>query len=402
MIIRDPESDGPAATVTLERDFLGEVGYEKDEGLLPYDNRSFLGYRLLQEFFCFPQKFLFFDVRGFERLAHSPSGRLDVIILLNEFSGRDRFPQLERSVNKETFLLGCTPAVNLFERHADSITVTETVTEYRVVADRYHETSTEVYSIESVISSRPDTEEIVQYEPFYSFRHSYVPKPRDAAFWIANRRDSFRKDDNGTEVYLALVDLGFRPTVPPAELLTLRVKCTNRDLPAKLPITGAVGEFEMTSGPMVRVRCRHRPTETVRPKYRRGLQWRLVSHLALNGLSIIEGREAFQELLKLYDFTDDPVIRRQIEGITSVTSSPHVARVTSDNGVVMCTGTRVEMEFDEDQFVGSSAFLMGGIIERFLALYSSVNSFSQLVAKSRQRKGLLKQWPPRPGEQILL
>jgi type VI secretion system protein ImpG len=122
----------------------------------------------------------------------------------------------------------------------------------------------------------------------------------------------------------------------------------------------------------------------------------------LNGLSIVEGREAFQELLKLYDFSDDPAVRRQIEGITSVSSKPHVARVTTENGIVMCTGTRVDMEFDEDQFVGGSAFLMAAVIERFLGLYSATNSFSQLFARSRQRKGLLKQWPPRAGDQTLL
>jgi type VI secretion system protein ImpG len=310
--------------------------------------------------------------------------------------------QLEKGVNAETFLLGCTPAVNLFERQADPIPITETDTEYRVVADTFNETSTEIYSIERVISSRPDSDEIIQYEPFYSFRHNYGGDTTQPTFWIANRRDSFRKDDKGTEVYLSLVDLGFRPTVPPTELLTLRVKCTNRDLPAKLPIVGVEGEFDMASGPMVRVRCRHRPTQTLRPEFRRGLQWRLISHLALNGLSIVEGREAFQELLKLYDFSDDPAVRRQIEGITSVSSKPHVARVTTENGIVMCTGMRVDMEFDEDQFVGGSAFLMAAVIERFLGLYSSTNSFSQLFARSRQRKGLLKQWPPRAGDQTLL
>jgi type VI secretion system protein ImpG len=116
----------------------------------------------------------------------------------------------------------------------------------------------------------------------------------------------------------------------------------------------------------------------------------------------MDGRDSFQEILKLYDFSDDPVVRRQIAGITSVSSAPHVARVTSENGPMLCLGTRVEVEFDEDQFVGTGAFMMASVLERFMGLYSSINSFSQLSAKTRQRKGLLKLWPPRAAEHVLV
>ncbi len=399
VLLRNPET---GAFSVIERNFIGEAGYGLDEGMFPYDSRSFLGYRLLQEYFCFPQKFLFFDVLGLQNRTAVSGGRLEIYILLSEFALRERLTQLEKGVNSETFLLGCAPVVNLFERRAEAISVSETETEYRVIGDRYHESSTEVYSIERVVSSRPDTEEIIQYEPFYSFKHTYLPQPKQSTFWIASRRNSLKKDDMGSEVYLSLVDLNFRPSAPPNELLTIRVTCTNRDLPARLPITGADDEFEMASGPMVRIRCRFRPTETLRPSLGNGLQWRLISHLALNGLSIVNGREALQELLQIYDFSDDPVVRSQISGITAVNSGPQVARIASENGPVMCMGTRVEMEFDEDQFVGTSAFLMACVLERFLGLYSATNSFSQLSAKTRQRRGLLKQWPPRSGDQILL
>jgi type VI secretion system protein ImpG len=392
-----------AVAAELAGNCLRDVGFGEDEGLLPYDDRSFLGYRLLQEYFSFPEKFLFFDVDGCDILSRGGwNGRFELIILLNEFGRRERLTVLERSVNADTFQLGCAPAVNLFQRQAEPIRVTEAETEYRVIADRYHETLTEIYSIDRVVSSRPNTEEVLEYQPFYSFRHSYVPEQDRTAFWIATRRPSFHKGDKGSEVYLSLVDLGFRPAAPPDELLTLRVTCTNRDLPAKLPFTGADGEFEMESGPMIHIRCRRRPTEAVRPVYRRGLQWRLISHLALNNLSIMDGREAFQEILNLYDFSDDPVVRRQIAGITGVSSAPHMARVTSENGSTLCLGTRVEIEFDEDQFVGTGAFLMASVLERFMGLYSSINSFSQLCAKTRQRKGLLKLWPPRAAEHVLV
>jgi type VI secretion system protein ImpG len=136
---------------------------------------------------------------------------------------------------------------------------------------------------------------------------------------------------------------------------------------------------------------------------RRGLQWRLISHLALNYLSVAEGgREALQEILKLYDFTEDPVIRKQITGIVDVSSGAQVARIISNHGISFVQGVRVNIEFDEAEFVGSSVFLFASVLEAFFGLYSCINSFSQLAARSKQRKGYLKQWQPRTGEQILL
>jgi type VI secretion system protein ImpG len=131
------------------------------------------------------------------------------------------------------------------------------------------------------------------------------------------------------------------------------------------------------------------------------LQWRLISHLSLNHLSIVEkGSEALREILRLYDFSDDAAIRRQIAGITGVTSRSSISRVTSDTGVAFCRGTDVTLEFDDDQYVGAGVFLLASVLQRFLGLYSAVNSFSRVTAKTR--KGVVKQWPPLAGEQILL
>jgi len=123
----------------------------------------------------------------------------------------------------------------------------------------------------------------------------------------------------------------------------------------------------------------------------------------LNYLSLVEdGREAFQEILKLYNFTGSAYSEKQIDGIASVSSGRHFARLVSENGVTFARGTRVEMEFDEDQFVGGGVFLFASVVERFLGEYVSLNSFSQLVARTRQRKEILKEWPPRAGQVILL
>jgi type VI secretion system protein ImpG len=390
-------------TAVLPAPSVRPVGFDREQGLLPYPHRSFLGYRLLQEYFSFPQKFLFFDVAGFNRIGRLPLGNaVQILLHISSFERKERLQLLEQKVSVETFQLGCTPITNLFDRLAEPIGVTQKDTEYPVIPDIHRRSSTEIYSVNKVTSTAPYLEKPREYVPFYSIRHSYSEDPAQG-YWYVNRRTSERTGDRGTEVYLSLVNSQFEAVRPPDESLTVHVTCTNRDLAGELPLTGSYGELSLEAGSLVRVRSLMIPTKTIRPLLRRGLQWRLISHLALNHLSIVQGgKEALQEILKLYDFTDDPVIRKQIAGIADLSSTPYVTRIVSEHGIVFVQGIQVDMEFDESEFVGSGIFLFASVLEAFFGLYSSINSFTQLKARSKQRKGYLKQWQPRSGEQILL
>jgi type VI secretion system protein ImpG len=379
------------------------VGFGRDEGMLPYPDRSFLGYRLLQEYFSFPSKYLFFDLVGFDKIPRSQIGEsFQLYFYLSAFERRERLQILQQNVDRETFQLGCTPIVNLFERLAEPIRLTHATTEYRVIPDIHRQPSTEVYAVDQVTSTAPYFESAQVYEPFYSVRHTYND-PQSRAYWYAGRRLSERKGDSGTEVYLTLVDMGFKPALPPVETLTVRITCTNRDLAGQLPFAGKFGELIFESGSLVRARCLMTPTKTVRPPLRRGLQWRLISHLALNYLSLVDGGIAsLQEILKLYDFTENPAIQKQISAIVALSSEPRMRRIVSEHGIVFAQGQQVKIEFDEDGFIGAGVFLFAAVLERFLALYTAINSFTQLTSTTRQRRGELKSWPPRSGEQILL
>ena len=393
-----PAHDG--AHAVLPASSLQQVGFREAEGMLPYSDRSFLGYRLLQEYFSFPEKFLFVDLKGIDRFSKSGFGAaFEILIYLRQPDQPHRLIALEQTVGADTFQLGCTPMVNLFDRIAEPIRITQTKAEYQIVPDQHRQSSTEIYSVDRVVSGNY-LEEVQTYEPFYSLRHG-VPDEAHKHFWYTHRRPSLRKNDNGTEVYISLVDLDFKPAVPPVEMLTAWVTCTNRDHASRLKLSGEFGELEPEGVVLVHARCLRKPTRTVRPPLRRGLQWRLISHLSLNHLSIVEkGSEALQEILRLYDFSDDPAIRRQIAGLIGVNSRSCISRVTSDTGVTFCRGTDVTLEFDEDQYVGTGVFLLACVLQKFLGLYSAVNSFSRVTAKTR--KGTLKQWPPLAGEQILL
>lgn len=403
VLLRYTEKGGKKQTIVLGRDAVREVGFVRDEALLPYADTSFQGYRLLQEYFCFPQKFLFIDVAQLDRLpkAQLPD-RVEIIFLIEEFQRQDRATFLESAVGKDTFQLGCVPVINLFEHSAEPIRVSHTKTEYPILPDVHAPLGMEVYSVNRVTSVTPYSEESKEYRPFYSFRHG-EEEGDDEAFWYATRRPSERNGDPGTDMFLALVDGDFKPSLPAVESITTHITCTNRNLPERLNLNGRWGELDLESSAIVRSRAIYGPTKPVRPPLRKGLQWRLISHLSLNHLSLVEGgADALREMLRLYETVASPSIARQIMGLTGLNSSRKMARIDTEHGFVFCQGVAIDTELDEEQFAGSGAFLLASILERFFGLYCAVNSFTQLRVTTRQRRGVVWEWAPRTGEQIVV
>jgi type VI secretion system protein ImpG len=381
----------------LNSEDITPVGFDRGEGLIPFPERSFPGYLLLSDYFCFPEKFLFLDVEHLSGLRNVRLGEeLDIWIYL------DKVAKPHMVVDERTFCLNAAPAVNLFKRIAEPIRVEQRKTDYRVVPDIRRLEATEVFNIDRVTAASNSTPGgYFEFRPFYSIRHHLEEEQEDRrAFWHSHRRPSGRKDDDGTEVYLSFTDLGLKPHDPGVEIVTVHLTCTNRDLPSRLPFGDPEGDFDMEmAAPVSKISSLIRPTPARRPSLGRDLQWRLISHLSLNHLSIIEGgEESLKEILRLYDLDQSPSTRQQIEGILSLQSQPVTKRV----GPSFCRGVRVTIGFDEEKFVGAGLFLFASVLERFLATYVSVNSFSQMVAKTLQRKEMLKEWPPRSGNRILL
>ena len=387
--------------VILPADAIKQVGFDETEALLPYTKRSFPGYRLLTEYFTFPHKFLFFDIHGVDRaIANKFGSHFDILIHLKDIT-----PPLA-PITKETFRMSCSPIINLFSRTADPIYLSNRKYEYQVIPDVHRQMTTEVYSVDDVITTDPRTNTTREFLPFYSLKHAYGEQ-MEKTFWYAVRRASQKPEDDGTEVYLSMVDMNFNPSVPAADVISVRTTCTNRDLPAQLPFGGKSSDFEVEGTALLsHVRCLTKPTETVRPPQRRAVQWRLISHLNLNPLSLVESREgkpeALQEILHLYNFGDSSATRQQILGITEIESRKVVRRIGGHIGAGFIRGLETSLTFDEQQFVGGGMYLFACVLERFLALYTTLNSFSQLVVKSEQKEGIVRRFQPRAGEQVLL
>ena len=141
----------------------------------------------------------------------------------------------------------------------------------------------------------------------------------------------------------------------------------------------------------------------MRPPLRENGVWRLISHLSLSHLSVTggtEGAEALKEVLRLYAFRDTPETTTAIEALMSVSSQPGTARAPGRMGA-FCRGLDVTLEFDPRAWQAGGLFLLASVLERFLALHATVNSFTRTRAVLRGRPGNAGSWPARSGTRVL-
>jgi type VI secretion system protein ImpG len=385
---------GAKMPVRLPAGSIMPVGFAPDQDLLPYPPNSHPAYRLLQEYFHFPEKFLFFDLHGLS--AHASESHFDVLFLLNQT------PRERLSIDRHLFVLGCAPIVNLFPRTTEPIRLDQRRLEYRLVPDIRRERTTEIHSILAVSGSSNPAEQTRHYEPFYSYRHTSERNAPGEAYWHARRVPTGREDMPGTELYLSFLDLNLDPGRAPDQAVFAHTLCTNRWLATELP-PGAKLQMEEV-GPAT-VSCLGKPTPPAYPPLGGPTAWQLVSNLSLNHLSLSSSPEslaALREILRVYCFSDRPDVLHQIQGIREIACRTVPFRIGFESWRGFCTGTEVTLTFDESQYAGSSALLFSSVLRHFLALYGSVNSFTQLVARRVNREEECKRWPPLAGEETLL
>ncbi len=391
----------------LEADTCRPIGFDEDEALLPRAPASFDGYRLLQEYFALPDRFLFVELGGLARPAARCTGQeMDIVLLL----GRSD-PTLSAGFAPDHLALFATPAINLFPKRSDRINLSTRAPEHHVVPDRTRPLDFEVFGIEAVEGYGTDGGLPMPFEPFYGV-HDRAASREHAAFYTLrreprppsakSRQRGARSSYLGHEVFVSLVDPEQAPVAPGLRQLGLELLCTNRDLPISMPVGKQHTDFTVAvSAPVAGVRVLVGPTVPRPCRTGRAVAWRFISHLGLNYLSLadsdrVRGAAALRELLSLYVPQANAVQARQLEGLVSVAASPMVARVPGAGPIAMGRGLEIALTIDESHFEGAGGIVLAAVLDRFFRKYVSINAFTQTVLRNPER-GEIKRWPVRFG-----
>ena len=408
-VVLQPPRRPAAWSELLPAASVAPVGYEDEQALLPTGLRGFQSYRLLQEYFAFPQRFLFFELGGLAApLQRHDGNEVDVFLLFDRADS-----MLDQAVDTNSLALHCAPAINLFTQRCDPIHVTSGRHDYQVVADRSHPADYEIIELNELSGHGIGVDSERSFLPLYTAFHTenrthaaYYTMHREPRLLSAEQlRNGARSGYVGSEVFVAIVDQREAPYSGDLRQLLPRALCSNRDLPLLKNLGGGTLMLDQTA-PVKSVRVLKGPSRPVSSLREGNSGWRLVNQLTLNHLSLLDvdaaqGAAALRELLSLYAVAGDAVAQRQIDGVRSVTMQSSVRRLPMPGPIAFGRGIRIDVEIEDFAFQGASAYLLGSVLEHFFARHVAINAFTETRLHSPGR-GEIRHWPPRCGARPLL
>ncbi|VVM36064.1 hypothetical protein PS663_00026 [Pseudomonas fluorescens] len=388
-------ADGQALSLRLGGDQVQPVGFSDEQALIPYPPNTFPGYRHLQEYFAFPDKYLFVDVKGLGVLRGLPDELLKQVhgvVVRFELDNPWREPQQPTLDNVKLY---CTPIVNLFKHDAVPIRLDGKQDEYLLIPGEYSRENASVFSVDSVTGWQPGGLGYQAFVPFESFEHDGDTRPSQSppSYSIRQRPSA---QHAGLETWL-----GFGGGLESdQQTLSIELTCTNHDLPRQLKVGDISQPCEQTpQGVSFRNICA--PTASFSPPLDQDFLWRLISNLSLNYLSLSD-INALKVILETYDlprYHDRQAQKASERRLGAMRSVSHVAIDRLHRGLPF-RGVRIDLTIDPQGFLGhGEVFVFASVLNEFFALYASLNAYHELRVISTQ--GDVYLWPPRMGQQPL-
>jgi type VI secretion system protein ImpG len=357
---------------------ISPVGLEDNESLFPYPTSVHKGFRLLQEYFSFPDKFYGFDVTIPESVLLS--GEFCLYIPMNH--------DVSIRVAAGNFSLFSVPAINLFPNLSEPLRLDHKQVEYCLVSDYRRYRSHEIYTIEKMVAVDTTNNDEIEIKEFFSCDHGFGGKIFPL-LWKSRRKKSYLKDALGDDVHISFVDLDFNPQFPADKIFYAHTLCTNRYAAEQIPVNGLL-QIEI-SVPAKQIYCADRPT-IQKPCIKSGeILWKLVSVLSLNSVSFSpEGISKLKEVLNVFADITRSNIAEEVDSIVSMNSSIVTRRIHDQVWNGFARGSNIEILFDE--YIPNMGLPLSMVIAKFLSTYTAINTFTEVSVKNVSKNGVLKRW----------
>lgn len=382
-----------------------QIGFDDKEALLPNEVRSFRGYRLLTEYFACPERFFFVGIDGLAKAFATATESVDVVFLFSR-----SVPTLSGALTPSNFRLFASPAINLFEMQCGRVQIKPYEHEYHVIPDRTKPLDFEVFRLLDVKAFARDNADSQTVAPLYAFG-ALLYDWRNAMFYatklkprrLSTREQRIRRTNDyvGTETWLSLTAPGTPALIDGIHEVAIRALVTNRELPETLTFRGD-NHFTVTGLPVAKVSVIRAPTRPRPPLGLSDAAWRVIGHLTPNYATLVGQPGGDPSLLRdhlaLYGRQDDASSRKQIDGVMSVTSKMVSRRVPGRDRMAIASGHHIDFKLDDGAFDRARMFVFSAVLERFLAEFATINTFTECAFES-PLEGVFAKWPPRIGRQ---
>lgn len=369
------------------------IGFGENEATLPYPQGAFHGFRIMQEYFSCPEKFMYVRISGLEGFADIQADGFDLTFEMDR-----RFPETSR-LSADLFALNATPAINLFETEGQALMVSHDRSEYPIRAIGSAEARS-VHTIETVTGWVQGSGQRVDYEPFESFRHDPANEGRSKLYFRTQIRPSVL--GSGVDHYLSFVTRLDEIGVPETETVSVSLTCSNGALASRHGI-GSVDQPTSTTPAKLDMTNITPILSEVPPPLDDNILWTLIANLARNFASLIDV-DALRTVVGAYDFRANADKQAAQQRDLLLRSFQSFERKGID---IVIRGRPVRafelaLKVSEGQMGGEGEmYLFGTILDQFLKSYASINSLHRFAITGTDTNTTYR-WSPKWGEAAAL
>ncbi len=370
-----------------------DIEYNGDDySILPYSKQSFKGFRILQEYFAFPEKFFFIDIYGLNKFnATGDSRQIEIKLNFSKKILRENLPDVKN------FALNCAPIVNLFSRPTEEVSVTQRLPEYYVIPDLYRRKSREIYSVDKVSGISENRVEQYKYIPItaHDILDTSNPEYNFKRFYSIVRKPL---QSDMSETFIRLFGPSMEEEIFPKETLSIEATLSNGFLPSAYLEVGSIKE-PLDFPPGIEASNITVPVEVLESPEKQNYLWSLIAHLSVSFSTLAE-TDTFKSILNLYNWAKahNHPNKKRIESIKKIHKPKLINKIMNQS---LIRGIEFHIEVDAKEFENGEGEinLMGMVLNSFLSQYVTLNAYVFLKI-TESGTSVNYTWNPTVGEII--
>ncbi|MDV5228268.1 type VI secretion system baseplate subunit TssF [Providencia rettgeri] len=375
------------------------VGFKKEDALLPYPKNSYDGYRILQEYFCFPEAFMFMDFKGLDDLPLALNTDSFKLVINFDCEIPDAV-----MIRDDSIKLNCVPIANLFTIDSEAIDLTGKNDDYVLSASYRTPLCYDIFSVNQVQGLRypqNGTPYAVNYTAFESFHHqSHNLKNKNHGYY--RLKINHAKEDIGYSHTMSFVRDSETKLQNCEETVSVSLNCTNRNVASRLSTHAISLDKACVPDGVVSASNLFKPSMPLYPLLGQTLYWSELTNLSLNYQSLLN-LTSLKQILQLYDLP--AVFHRQtarqsqqcLDALIGLQTTP----IEHSYRGLPVRGLKTTLTVRQSAFLSEgSLYLFCTVIAQFFALYTSVNMFHELEVFNIDNKETYR-WPAQINQQTL-